>query len=117
MTPAQLDLTIYQGATFRKSFTWQTGDPLTAVDLTGCTMRMQIRERRDATEVIVELTSENGGITITPLTGQFALYLSATATAALAVTKAVYDLEIVFANGDVVRFLQGKVTVSPEVTR
>lgn len=117
--PVAMSLTIYQGATFRQSFTWKTGDPPEPVDLTGCSARAQIRENYSSTAPLVSLTTENGGIVLGGVEGSIALYLSATATAALpGLDKMAYwDLEIVWVNGDVTRLFQGRVTISKEVTR
>ncbi len=113
MTAAKLKLTIEQGSTFRKLFTWKAGVP---VDLTGCTARMQIRETIPSSVVLHSLTTENGGITLGGVAGTIALLIPATATAAFAWTSGVWDLEIV--NGtEVTRLLYGPVVVTQEVTR
>lgn len=65
MTPAIINITIYQGATFRKPFTWLTGLLATPVDLTGATARMQVRKKASDPKADVTLTTENGGIVIT----------------------------------------------------
>ena len=78
---------------------------------------MQLRVSYTAPEVIVELTTQNGRIVITPLTGVLTLLLSATTTAALIAKTYVYDLEIVSASGFVTRMIQGEAVISPEVTR
>lgn len=114
MTPAKIDLTIYQGATFRKSFVWKADG--VAVDLTGYTARMHIRENLEDASAAITLTTENGGITLGGNTGQIDMLITATQTAAITFSSAVYDLELV--NGsEVVRFCMGKVIVSKEVTR
>lgn len=137
--PAKVNFQIYQGATFRKTvrlLTYPydvklvdgvivnaaTGLPadeadLIPVNLTGCTARMQVREAVDAADVLLELTTASGGLALTPLDGVITLYVSDEDTALLEWTRGVYDLEIEFANGDVVRRLYGTVSVSPEVTR
>lgn len=84
------------------------------VDLAGATARMQIREQVGGA-VLLELTTENGGLAITA-PGTITRTLSATQTAALAWTDAVYDLEVQYPDGTVQRYLQGAVTVSREVT-
>lgn len=118
MTAAKLPLAINQGATFAKRLTWTAGAPAVAVDLTGCTARMQIRETIDATTAACTLTTENGGITLGGAAGTIDILIAATATAAFAFEKAVYDLEIIMSDGITVhRLAGGAVTVSPEVTR
>lgn len=117
MTPFKLPLTIYQGATFRKSAVWKAGTPAVPVDLTGCIARMHIREFLDAPTTLLELTTENGRLVLGGVTGKVDMIVDATATTALTWTSGVYDLEIEFSNGEVRRLLQGAVKVSQEVTR
>jgi len=115
--PFKHNIPIYQGATLRDVTTWRAGTPSVAVDLTGCTARMHVRAKIADTDTLLTLTTENGGIALGGTAGTVTIYLSATATSALTWKSAVYDLEIVFAGGDVRRLLAGSVTVSPEVTR
>ena len=120
MKPAQLNITIYQGSTFQKSFQWSTGEPSAPVNLTGCKVRMQIREKYTSEQFILELTTDNGRITITdPLLGKFAAEISAADTSELRFKAAVYDLEIEFPGtpSKVKRIIQGSVALSLEVTR
>lgn len=118
MQPANIDLTIYQGSTFSKTFQWKTGNPPTPVNLTGYTARMQIRQKVTSETPIITLTTENGRIIIRdPLEGRFSLEISAEDTAALSFKSAVYDLEFSSPSGIVVRLFEGSVTLSPEVTR
>jgi hypothetical protein len=115
----KLDLTIEQGATFRHTLFVKQGEGANApaADLTSYTARMQIRTEVNSTTVLIALTTENGRITITPLTGRLDLLISATDTAALAFESGVHDLEIVSSGGEVTRLVQGKVKLSREVTR
>jgi hypothetical protein len=99
---------------------WQSGGVLTyypAVDLTGYTARMQIRASVAATNTLLELTTENGGIVLDPTTGKVTLTATAVQTAAMTFTSGVYDLELVDATGAVTRLAEGSVAVSREVTR
>lgn len=118
MAAAKIPLAINQGATFAKRLTWTAGAPAVAVDLTGCTARMQIREAIDSATAACTLTTENGGITLGGVAGTIDILIAAIATAAFAFEKAVYDLEIIMSDGITVhRLAGGAVTVSPEVTR
>lgn len=117
MAAFKLSLKIDQGATFTKVVTWKTGKPPVPVDLTGATARMQIRATLEAPEVLLELTTTNGGITLGGVDGTVTLRIEATATAALTWRTGVYDLEVEFADHTVRRLLSGGVSVSPEVTR
>lgn len=118
MAAAKLTLAINQGATFAKRLTWQAGAPPVAVDLTGCTARMQIRSEIASSTILCSLTTENGGITLGGTAGTIEILISATTTANFAFEEAVYDLEIVMSDGITVhRLVGGAITVSPEVTR
>ena len=116
-TPAKLKLKIIQGATFRKPLVWLAPDKTTPIDLTGCTARMQVRSEVESPAVLLELTTENGGIAIDGPAGKLTLRISPTATAAIAWESGVWDLEVVHPSGDVTRLAQGAISVSPEVTR
>ena len=116
--PAELDLEIFQGATFRKRLRWTTGNPPIAVPLTDWVIRMQIRPKVKSEEMIIELTTENGRIIISnPEDGEFELLITPEDTAALSFNSAVYDLELENLDGEVVRLLKGMVSLDPEVTR
>ena len=113
--PIKRKLTILQGATFRKRWTWRPGG--VPMDFTGCTARMQVRPEYDSPTVLLDLTTENGGITLGP-DGEIRLWVGATQTATINWEGGVYDLEIQYAAGPdhVDRLLQGSVAVSDEVT-
>lgn len=117
MAAFKVKLNIEQGATFRKRFTWKTGSPAVAVNLTGYTARMQIRETIDSATVLASLTTENGGIALGGAAGTIDLYISAVDTAAYTWVTGVYDIELIAPSGDVIRRVAGSVSVSPEVTR
>lgn len=87
------------------------------VDLTGYTARMHIRKSVSSAEILHLLTTENGKIQLTPAEGRIVLSVTATDTAALTFTSAVYDLELVSPSGYVTRLLQGNVSLIKEVTR
>lgn len=110
------NITINQGATFELTITWKDSAG-TAINLTGYTARMQVRETYSSSSTIVSLTN-GSGITLGGAAGTIAILISATTTAALtAPFSGVYDLELVSAGGVVTRLLQGAATVTPEVTR
>jgi len=122
-------LTIDQGETLRLSMIYATPavDPATTptpIDLSGAVARMQIREKYGS-PVLVEITTENHGVTITGPAGQIDLVLTDVQTDAIGVkegstrprTSAVYDLEITLLSGDVKRVVEGQITINPNVTR
>lgn len=112
------DLTIEQGATWEESVQWLVPGTETPVDLTNYTARMQIRPNASSDVVYASLTSSPAaGITITAATGIVTMRMSATTTAALSWRDAVYDLELESSTGVVTRLIEGRVTLSREVTR
>lgn len=118
MQPANLDLTIYKGSTFVKTIQWKTGDPAVAVDLTGCTARMQVRKNPSDSVILESLTTSNGKLVITePTNGKLEIRIPADTSTAYTFLCGVYDLEIVFANGTVTRIIEGDFVAVPEVTR
>ena len=117
ITPASLNMTIYQGSTFYKRFTWKENrrDP---IDITGYTFRMQIRPTRDSDEVIDEFSSASGDFYIEDATnGVFVLELSHTKTESMDFDRGVFDIECTFQDGRVSRIIQGEVCLSRGVTR
>lgn len=116
MTAGRHDFTIEKGATFSRVLTWKDENS-TAYDLTGYTARMHIREERDDTAKIVELTTENGGITLGGAAGTITLLITDTATSAITQNSGVYDLELVSSGGVVTRLLEGDISIINEVTR
>jgi|LakMenE18May11ns_1017448.scaffolds.fasta_scaffold9838492_2 hypothetical protein len=112
--PATLNLNCWQGATFDYNLTWTLNG--TAVNLTGYSARMQVRETYDSTTPVISLTSGTG-ITLGGTAGSILLDISATTTAGVPSGQYVYDLELVTSGGYVTRLLEGNFNVDPEVTR
>jgi hypothetical protein len=112
--PVTADETIIQGATYRRSWVWtRDGVP---VDMTGWLGRMQVRADYKSAEVLLELTTDNGGMTL-GADGSITLYASDETTAAMQ-SAGRYDIELEMPDdGDVIRWRQGKMGLSPEVTR
>lgn len=109
-----LNLKIDQGTTFSKKAIWKSGTPPTPVNLTGCTAKMQIRDKVGSSTVLLELTTENGGIVLGGVTGSIEFCkLSAATTSQIAWRIGVYDLKITFADSTVKRKISGTVSVSP----
>lgn len=87
------------------------------INLTGYTARMQIREKIDSVDVIDELTTVNGAITIDTTNYKINVVISAADTALYTFSTAVYSLELVSAGGVVTPFANGVLTLVKEVTR
>jgi hypothetical protein len=109
---------IDQGADWFFNVTYQNPNG-TPINLTGYTAASQLRSLPNSPTAVLTLTTQNGGITITPLTGVVALKATAAQTMAIDEGNYVYDVEIYSpANPSVVtRLVQGQIIVSAEVTR
>lgn len=119
MPAGTLNLTIEQGATFRKTLTWKTGTPAAAVNLTGYTARMQLRSTPSAATTVVSITdvsNPQGVITLGGAAGTIELFIN-DATTMLITAGGVYDLELIAPSTDVTRLVQGKYTISLNVTK
>lgn len=134
MTALVRNLSIEQGATFKLGFTLYQPGPsadtpvadLVPYDLTGCSARMEIRQRVGGT-MLVRATSESlgvgvGGGRIVLDGGRIVVTLTDLDTDLLTVRKAVYDIEVQWPvqAGElrpfVSRVLSGEVAVSANVT-
>lgn len=107
-------LVIQQGTTWAVSWpiTDDQGSPL---DVSGCTVRSQIRPAKDSDEVLHEFSTQTGNASAE----QNAVTLSVAPAVSSAWTwrNGVYDVELTDPAGRVARIAEGTVTVSPEVTR
>jgi hypothetical protein len=106
---------MYQGASFDYTFTWKIdGIP---VNLGGYTARMQVRRRPESENAVLTFTTENGGITLGGALGTILVEADPNTTENTDAASYFYDLELESFGGEVYRLLQGKFTVSAEVTR
>ena len=111
MAAGKYDFTLEQGTTFSREITVQ--DSGSAMNLTGYTPRMQMRPTHDSSTIALTFTASVSNAS------QGKIQLSATDSATAAVEEGiyVYDLEIESSSSGVTRLMEGKVTVTPEVTR
>lgn len=119
MEPAKIDLTVYKGSTFYKKFQWKTGDPLLPVDITGCSIRMQVRKTVTSSSILAEFNQANQMLSIIdPIDGTFQLSIPASVSASFGFTSGVFDIEVAYPdNITVYRLIEGSFTAVPEVTR
>lgn len=116
MSAGIYDITVEQGATFRLEATWKDSTGA-LVNLTGYSARMQIRETYESEDIILSFTSTGGSIVLGGALGTIVVTGSATDTAKVPMTPAVYDLELESIGGTVTRLLQGKAIITREATR
>ena len=111
MTAIQFNLYVEAGATFERSLIY-TNDDGTLFDLTDYTAELQVRETASSATATLTVTP-----TIAVETAVIAWEFTATQTATLTNSSYVYAIELTNTDGDVIRLLEGAVTVSPEVVR
>lgn len=117
MVALQRQITIEQGATFKKTITWKDGDG-TPKDLTGFTARMQVRASHDSTTKLIDISSTGGEITLGGAAGTIVIVIPKDTTAALsAPVLGVWDLELEDSANFVTRLVEGQARITPEVTR
>lgn len=114
MAAGKYNIKVEQGATFLLDFTIKTGT--TPWNLTGYSARMQVRTSVNASTTLLSITNSDY-ITLGGSLGTVAISVPASITDDLIAGRHVYDFELVSGAGQVWRVLEGKFTVSPEVTR
>lgn len=107
---AKYNIVLDQGSDYNLSMNLTNAG--TAVDLTGYSIRGQIRP----TIISSTLSASFTGTTVSDSLGQFLITLSASTSAAMSPGVYYYDVEI-YKNPYVTRLLEGTLTVRPEVTR
>jgi len=127
MRAGNYNITCEQGSTFVRTIELETpdleadptGNTFIPLNLENYTARMQVRRTIESANFLLELTTENGNLTINPLeeqTNVIQIDVSASVTASVE-NSGIYDIEIISNDGVVSRILQGIFTLSPEVTR
>lgn len=111
-----LDLAVEQGTTWAHGFLPQING--TNVLGAGWTGRAQARAEKAATEVLHEWSSEIGNLAIDPDVGSVTLAIDPAESSAWDWPRAYYDVEVTSPDGEVTyRVAQGRIRLSPEVTR
>ena len=113
ISPANYNITAYQGATYDLALTYAIGG--TAVNLTGYTAAMQVRENPSSSATILSVTS-GSGITLGGTAGTIDVSVSSSTMGSATPGFYVYDLEL-NSGSQVTRLIQGKFTIQAEVTR
>lgn len=89
------------------------------IQFNGYKARMQVRHTFESDQVVLELTTENGGIELGATDGSIALYVTDDVMVEIPEGIYVYDLELLAPSADlfVYKILQGNFAVRSEVTR
>jgi len=113
INPGTYNINAYQGATYDLNLTWSIGG--TAVNLTGYTAAMQVRESASSTAIVLNLAS-GSGITLGGTAGTIGIAVNATTMGSATPGNYVYDLEL-NSGGSITRLLQGSFNIEAEVTK
>ena len=111
MAAGTYNFTIEQGATFTRLLTLK--ENASVMNLTGYSAASQFRASHDTNTVAGTITANVTNASA----GQVTLSMSSSATGSAEEGIYVYDVEITASSGAVTRILQGKVTLTPQVTR
>lgn len=114
MSAIRYDIRAEQGASFSIEFRLMAGDK--PVSLEGATARAQVRENEFSPAVLVDLSSQAGGILIDPVLGSLRLNFSGAQTAAVR-SESRWDSFVYLANGESIRVAFGDFVAVPTVTR
>lgn len=113
MVPGRLNLICPQGATFSKVFQlWDKNE--VAINVTGYTADMQVRETHSSSDTLVSLTEASG---LDLNLNEISVLISYETTSLFPPGKYVWDIEITSPAGKRDRLLEGDFTVTPGITR
>ena len=112
--PAKYTMTCPRGSIVDVQFTYKVNK--FPVNLTGYTARMQVREFHESIDTLISLET-GSGITLGAKAGTINIFIPSSTTEGFKPVPHVYDLELVYPNGSVVRILEGAFNITPEVTR
>ena len=121
MAAAIIDLYIEQGTDWTKTFKFYSDAGQTQpIDFTGCTGRCKISDLDGniiATPIVTFSAPTTGGTLVLTLENALTSAIPVDGVTYDATSAATYDVEVVAAGGQVTRYLNGSVAVSPEVTK
>ena len=111
MAAGTYNFTVEQGTTFIRSLSLQENG--SAMNLAGYSVASQMRSTHDSSTVVGTISANVTNASA----GQLTLSMTASATGGIEEGIYVYDVEITASSGAVNRILQGRVTLTPQVTR
>lgn len=121
MTSGEYNIQIVQAATWRRTFVVtqvaeNPSDPEEVVDLTGCTIRSQIRKKADKDPYVIDLNT-GAEITLTdPENGEFKIDIHYLVTAEFPKGGYEWDLFILWPDDTCDRWWYGEVELIPNIT-
>lgn len=109
------NITCKRNADLDLSFILQAGVN-TPMDLSGYKGKMQVRPSTRSATLLLNLTSENGGIIIYGAEGKVQVYAKATQLQGMRSIESSYDLILISPEGKTFRYLEGTFTVEYGIT-
>lgn len=110
------DLSVPKGTKVSKLIQVQSNGAVVALPI-GTKAKMQVRTSASSALVKLELTTENGGISVDESQAQVTFTLTTAQTAAFDFTRGEYDLNLIYPDNEWERLVEGKVFVFPAVTQ
>jgi hypothetical protein len=87
-----------------------------AINLTGASAKLQVRDTKGGSKLAFTLTSPASGITIDPALGKLTIRMTPTQTSKLFYPKSSYDLMLTDSNAVKTKLIEGFLTLSRSVT-
>ena len=87
------------------------------VDLTGYKARMQVRKSIASTDILYEASTDTGEIDIDLALNTISINIDASVTQGFTFSSGVYSVELYKADGTVLPFITGSLTLVQEITR
>jgi DUF4097 and DUF4098 domain-containing protein YvlB len=115
MAAATKDYIIEKEAAFKPRLIWLDRN-FKPIDLTGWSAKLQVRETI-AGSVVLEASTTNGRIVLGTVNGVIQIDVPVDVVNALTFTQGIYDLRLTNALAVPIRFIEGRITVSPGVTQ
>jgi len=112
----QKNFEVDQNATFTFQVEYTQEDGVTPIDLTGASVKMQVRDTKGGSKLAVSLTSPSNGITIDGPNGTLNIIMTPTQTNKLFYPKSSYDVMVIDSNGNKIKLLEGFMTLNRSVT-
>lgn len=111
----QKNFEVDQNTTFRFIVEYKDNNG-TAINLTGASAKLQVRDTKGGSKLAFTLTSPAGGIVIDPTLGKLTITMTPTQTNKLFYPKSSYDLMVIDSNGVKTKLVEGFLTLSRSVT-
>ncbi len=109
--PLNYEIVVYSGTSFKREFRWYQ-DGTTPVNFTGWKALMLVGNQQ--AQAVVELSTENGGITLTA-DGRITMLMTPAQTMLFKPPLVYYNFDLIEPDGFVRRFLRGRVSVVVDV--